>query len=102
MGSPEVRKATPWWDAGRKPAVQWIEPPAGRPRGSGSTTKAGRSWLSEPSPYDSQAPRLGKPFIVKPVFIWNAAGVWLELLAITACRNVRSCAHVDRCGNCSL
>ena len=56
-----------------------MAPPAGRPRGSGSTTKAGRSWFTVPRPYDTHAPMHGKPFMVKPVFIWNAAGVWFEL-----------------------
>src|SRR5207244_9523103 len=67
-------------------------------RGSGSTTNAGSSWLSEPSPYDSHAPRHGKPFIVKPLFIWNVAGVWLLLLATIEWTNVMSSTQAARFG----
>src|SRR4029077_2082886 len=74
----------------------------GSPRGSGNTTNAGRSWLSEPRPYDSQAPRHGKPFIVKPLFIWNVAGVWFDVFATIECRKVKSSTHPARLGSRSL
>src|SRR5262249_18322375 len=80
IGSLPARNATPWWLAGRKPDVQLLGPEGGRPRGSGRTTKAGRSWFSGPRPEESQAPRHGKLFMVKPEFMKNVAGVWLLLL----------------------
>jgi len=47
----------------------FLQAPAGIPRGSGSTTKNGRFSVSRPSAYDIQAPRHGKPFRMKPLFI---------------------------------
>ena len=40
--------------------------------------------------------------MAKPLFIWNAAGVWLELLAIMDRMKVRSSTQVARWGNRSL
>src|SRR5580700_2624311 len=79
---------TPWCAAGRKPLVQFMEPPAGSPRESGSTTKVGRFSLRLPNPYESHEPRHGKPFMVKQVFIKNVAGVWFELLDVMEYKNV--------------
>src|SRR5437763_16896507 len=40
-------------------------------------TKAGRSWFSLPSPYDSQEPMLGRPASWAPVWKKVMAGSWL-------------------------
>ena len=49
--------------------------------GSGvKTTKAGRSSLSLPKPYDTQLPRLGLPGTSLPVITNVQAGSWLMAL----------------------
>src|SRR5579871_2416571 len=41
------------------------------------TTKPGRLWLSEPSPYQAHEPIAGRPEMVVPVFMKVWAGSWL-------------------------
>src|SRR5687767_13848743 len=78
IGSPEDRKGTPWKLVGRKPLDQLAAPPRG-PRGPDwRTTKPGRSAESEPMPYVTHAPMLGRPEIVVPVFMKSLAGAWLK------------------------
>src|SRR4051812_42456352 len=64
---------------GRKPAPQFCACPLGspRPRVSYMVTKAGRLWLSLPSPYVNHDPTHGKPIRLMPVLIWKRAGEWL-------------------------
>ncbi len=49
---------------------------------------AGPGFPVPESPYESQEPRHGNPWRIKPVCIWNAAGVWFELLATIEWMNV--------------
>src|SRR6516225_7737396 len=65
----EALITVPWWTTGRKPEEKLPRLLYGRPRGSGSTTNVGKSSVMLPRPYDSHAPRQGKPGRTKPVFI---------------------------------
>src|SRR5215472_1909072 len=41
------------------------------------TTNVGKFWLSEPRPYETQAPRHGRPVTWLPVWMYVMAGSWL-------------------------
>jgi hypothetical protein len=93
--------AVPWNTAGRKPAPQLLAPDCGTPRGSGMATNAGRSSVSLPSAYDTQAPALGNPSSVKPVLIWFSAGPCVLLRAVIEWMKHISSTSLARCGsNC--
>src|SRR6185437_16033490 len=75
IGAPSLRKGVPWKVAGSQALPQFLGPPTGSPA-SFITTNAGRSWFSVPRPYVTQAPRLGRPARMLPVFIWQTLPTW--------------------------
>ena len=62
-----VWSIVPWYCEGRNEASQFLVPFEASPRWSGSTTKVGRLSFTDPSPYETQLPMLGKPGRLKPV-----------------------------------
>src|SRR5918993_2746809 len=98
IGSPLERKGTPWWIVGRKPDPQFTAPPRG-PRGPDwSTTNPGRSFDSDPIPYVTHDPMLGRPFIDEPVFMNSLAGAWLKTSVATDFTSVMSSTICAVCG----
>ena len=75
-----VRTGAPWRDL---PEVfgAWphtLFPPLGSVPPLSNTTKPGRSWLSEPSPYVTQEPIEAPPARAEPVCKNSSAGAWLN------------------------
>src|SRR6185369_17790898 len=62
--------------AGKKPLVHSVLPPLGNESPLTSTTKPGRSWLSDPSPYVIQEPSDALPDRGDPVSRYISAGAW--------------------------
>src|SRR5439155_10940526 len=81
IGSPLLRKETPACSPGRYPDDQRRAEMACTCSVlvdlATSTTKVGRLWFSEPSPYETQEPRQGRPVSWLPVCIYVMAGSWL-------------------------
>src|SRR5678815_245635 len=77
-GSPPLRNCTPWYTVGRNPLPQQLSPPLGPLLPELNTTKPGRSLVSDPSPYSTHAPMLGRPNCIVPVFISSWPGAWLN------------------------
>ena len=72
IGDPSARSAVPWKFAGKNPFPQFAAPPCGWLT-SGSTTNAGRSLFSDPSPYVTHAPTAGSPAKRLPVLTCDIA-----------------------------
>src|SRR5579862_663404 len=81
IGSPFERNETPACVPGKNPDDQSRAPMAcscSRLLGvATSTTNVGRFLLSEPNPYETHAPRHGRPLTMLPVCISVMAGSWL-------------------------
>src|SRR5918993_3249006 len=101
IGSPLERKGTPWWIVGRKPDPQFTAPPRG-PRGPDwSTTNPGRSFDSDPIPYVTHDPMLGRPNCDEPVFMNSLAGAWLKTSVATVFTIAMSSTIFAWCGKSS-
>src|SRR5262245_5527739 len=105
-GSDPLRNRTPWCWLGKKPL------PQRREKIGWSvlfplpweiwTTNAGRFWLRLPIPYDSQAPRLGRPGCCDPVWMYVIAGSWLIASVFSDFTTAISSAMVAMFGSKSL
>src|SRR5918993_3780722 len=101
IGSPLERKGTPWWIVGRNPEPQLTAPPRG-PRGPDwRTTNPGRSFDSDPMPYVTHDPMLGRPNWLEPVFMNSLAGAWLKTSVATVFTIAMSSTIFAWCGNSS-
>ena len=67
-----------------------------------STTNAGRSFVSAPSPYETHEPRLALPGTSLPVITNVQAGSWLMALVWTVRTTAMSSTCLAVCGSSSL
>src|SRR5579872_1949849 len=85
---------------GRKLLLHRAGPTVGRP--GHKTTYPGRFWFSEPRPYVSHDPRLGRVGCVSPEFIIRNDGSWLGRFVCIERITHRSSMQRLKCGNSSL
>src|SRR5579862_1467949 len=106
-GSPDPRSATPLYFVGKNPLdhmrVKSAWPLLSCGNCGVSTTNAGRSLFSLPSPYASHDPMLARPGVSLPVITNVHAGSWLIAFVFTVLISAISSTIFDVCGsNCEL
>src|SRR6516225_10193054 len=101
-GSPIALNLTPWNLLGRNPEDHWREamgcicPPLPEEI---NTMKPGKSSASEPRPYNTHDPMLGRPAMIIPAFITKCAGSWLICSVVIERTIQRSSATLPISGN---